>query len=165
MTDKKIILTVRATQDGYYANYLYKGPIDADEGYTPGEVFKVDATPYIVKDEKGNPVFQLTDEGKRIPELDAKGKQKTDEHGKKIWKVKMASFFASEWMERVEDDTEVTYPDRPEWKIPDAYRIKKNRPAKVIPLPEGLRQSAGLPLPAEIAETMTSSEPKLEEVI
>lgn len=163
MSDKKIILTVRATQDGYYANYHYRGPIDADEGYTPGEVFQVDATPYVVKDGKGNPVFQLNDEGQRIPVLDAKGKQKLDENGKKLWKIKMASFFASEWMERVEDDTELSYPDRPAWKIPEAYRIKKNKPAKVIPLPDGLRENQGLALPTAVSDVIGA--PQLEEVI
>lgn len=163
MSDKKIILTVRATQDGYYANYHYRGPIDADEGYTPGEVFQVDATPYVVKDGKGNPVFQLNDEGQRIPVLDAKGKQKLDENGKKLWKIKMASFFASEWMERVEDDTELSYPDRPAWKIPEAYRIKKNKPAKVIPLPDGLRENQGLALPSAVSDVIGA--PQLEEVI
>lgn len=164
MSDKKIILTVRATQDGYYANYHYRGPIDADEGYTPGEVFQVDATPYVAKDEKSNPVFQLTDEGKRIPIIDAKGKQRIDENGKKMWKLRMASFFAPEWMERVEDDTELTYPDRQPWKIPEAYRIKKHKPVKVVALPDGLAQTAGLAIPAAVAEAL-APETHLEEVI
>lgn len=164
MNDKKIILTVRATQDGYYANYLYKGPIDADEGYTPGEVFQVDATPYIVKDEHGNPVFALADDGKRIPLMDKKGKQILDANGKKMWKVKMASFFAPEWMERVADDTDLTYPDRQPWKIPEAYRIKKNKPVKVMPLPDGLNTDIGIALPASVSEAI-GSQPQLEGVI
>lgn len=166
MADNKIILTVRATQDGYYANYYYKGPITSDEGYFPGEVFQVDATPYQVKDNKGNPVFALDEEGNRIPVNDAKGKQLIDEKGKKVWKMKMATFFSPVWMERVADDTEVTYPDRPKWTIPEAYRIKKVKPVKAIPLPDELRDIGGLPVPESVEQANAIAIPsELEGVI
>lgn len=162
MPDKKIILTVRATADGVYGNYLWKGPIDSDQGYTPGEVFIVDATPYIVNEEKGKPVFELDDDGKKIPML-VKGKPVLDEKGKPTFKVKMATFFAKEWMERVEDDTELTYPDRPAWTIPEAYKLKKTKSVRTVPLPADLIESAGIAVPDAIKELEPAQE--LEEVI
>ena len=167
MSDKKIILTVRATKDGVYDNYLWKGPITSDEGYTPGEVFKIDATPYIAKDDKGNPVFELNDEGKRIPVLDAKGKPVLNEKGKMTFKIKMATMFSNEWMERVADDTELTYPDRPAWTIPEAYKIKKQKPVRTVALPPELggvdspKNDLGLPTAVNEALGLTN---QLEEV-
>lgn len=164
MNEKRIILTVRATQDGTYGNYYYCGPIESDQGYTPGEVFQVDATPYIVMDGKGNPVPELNDNGEKIALLDVKLKQRTDEKGKKMWKPKMATMFSKTWMERVEDDTELTYPDRPKWKIPEAYRIKKTRPVRSVALPSDIAETAGISLPKAVTDAMVP-EPKLEEVI
>src|ERR1700683_5069638 len=159
MSDKKIILTGRATQDGYYENYYYKGPVTSDEGYFPGEVFQVDATPYAAKDAKGKPILVLDEAGAKIPVLDSKGKQRFDETGKPMFKIKMASFFAKEWMERVPDDTELSYPDRPKWQIPEAYRIKKpGKLAKPIPLPDELKDM-GLALPAAVEEITTPALP------
>lgn len=166
MSDKKIILTVRATQDGVYGNYLYKGPIDSDQGYTPGEVFQIDATPYVVKDHKGNPVFVVDESGNKIPILDVKGNPKKDEKVKKLFKVQMATFFSKEWMERVEDDTEVTYPDRPAWSIPEAYRIKKSKPVRTVALPGDLMETAGIAVPDAVNEALSGAEAqRLEEVI
>lgn len=158
MSDKKIMLTIRATQDGVYGNYLWKGPIDSDQGYTPGEVFLVDATPYVVTDGKGNPVYDLNEDGQKIAIVDGKGKQKLDAKGKKMWKVKMATMFAKEWMERVDNDTELTYPDRPAWTIPEAYRIRKTKPGRTVPLPADVIEAAGLAVPAAVAEVMPEEE-------
>jgi hypothetical protein len=145
MSEKQIILTVRATQDGVYGNYLYKGPITSDEGYTPGEVFQVDATPYPLLDHHGKAVFDLDEDGKKIQVFDAKGKAVLTEKGKLTFKIKMATFFSPTWMERVEDDTELTYPDRPKWTIPEAYRIKKNKPVRTVALPPELQPSMAIP--------------------
>ena len=149
-TDRKIILTVRATKDGMYANYYYKGPIDADEGYTPGDVFQVDATPYEMMDERKRPIYELDEDGAKIPALDAKGKPVLDEKGKKTFKVKMATFYSSEWMERVPDDTELTYPDRPAWRIPEAYRVKTRKPVKAVELPPELAGLSKMTIPAAV---------------
>lgn len=165
-SDRKIILTVRATKDGMYANYYYKGPIDADEGYFPGEIFQVDATPYEMKDERGRPILELDEEGGKIPVLDAKGKTVLDEKGKKTFKIKMATFFSSEWMERVPNDTEVTYPDRPAWRIPEAYRVKSRKPIKPVELPQELAGLSKMEIPASVnkAENV-SAIPVPEEVL
>lgn len=162
--DKRIILTVRATADGVYGNYLYKGPIESDQGYTAGDVFQVDATPYEVLDDKKKPVYALDEDKNKIPLMDTKGRQITDDKGHKMFKIKMATFFSKNWMERVADDTELTYPDRPKWKIPDAYKIKKNKPVKTVELPSDLASLAGVDLPSVVSQAMPS-EPKLEEVI
>lgn len=152
MSDKKIIITVRATADGVYGNYLYKGPIESDQGYTPGEVFRVDATPFPLKDVNGKPIFELDDDGQKIALFDVKGKALLDEKHKPTFKLKMGTFFAKEWMERVPDDTEVTYPDRPEWKIPSVYRIQKSKPIKAVDVPRELLEAAGMPVPSSVAQ-------------
>lgn len=164
MSAKQIILTVRATKDGVYGNYYYRGPIDSDQGYTPGEVFQVDATPYEVKDGNGKPVYELTYDGAKIALLDAKGKQLVDANRKKMFKLKMATMFSSEWMERVEDDTELTYPDRPKWKIPEAYKIRKTKPVKTVALPSDIAELPQVALPATVTDAMEGAEKKKSEL-
>lgn len=164
MNDKRVILTVRATQDGYYANYYYKGPITSDEGYFPGEVFQVDATPYACKDEKGKPVYELDGDGSKIPILDKKGNHVLDERGKKSFKIKMATFFAPEWMDRVPDDTPLTYPDRPKWQIPEVYRIKKQKISDPQAVPLDVLQAAGMSVPRSVSGVL-EPEPAAQEVI
>lgn len=117
------MIKVRATQDGHYGGYYRKGPIETDAGRQPGEVFEVDEKPYEVKDEHGRAINELDENGKRIPVM-VGGKQKMDENGKPVFKVKMASFFTPEWMERVNDDADVTN-DYPPFQVPSVYK-KKN---------------------------------------
>lgn len=130
------IIKVRATQDGHYGGYYRIGPVDSDQGYRPGEIFEVDDAPYEVKDEHGRPMPELDETGKPIPVM-VGGKQKVNpETGRPMFKIKMASFFSKEWMERVSDDAEVTN-DYPPFQQPSQYRIKKvkGQPKPTIVLP------------------------------
>lgn len=131
------MIKVRAKQDGTYGGYYRYGPIESDQGTKPGEVFEVDETPYEVKDEHGRPMLELDLDGKKIPIM-VGGKQKVDGNGRPMFKIKMASFFAPDWMERVNDDAEVTF-DYPPFQVHPIYREKKKKglaqSAPVIALP------------------------------
>jgi len=132
------MIKVRATQDGTYKGYYYKGPIETEKGTFPGEIFEVEEAPYELKDEHGRPLLELDENGKRIPIM-VGAKQKVDANGKPMFKIKMASFFAPEWMERVNDDADVTH-DYPPFEVHPVYRAKKPKnmsqtPVKVV-LPE-----------------------------
>lgn len=125
------MIRVRATQDGTYDKHYWEGPMDfvggAGQGHKPGDVFDVDEKPYQVKDEQGRPMME--------PILDDLGMPKKDKNGTVLTRQKMATFFSPSWMERVDDNTELTYPDREPGKIPDFYREKKQNPSKPLALP------------------------------
>lgn len=115
-------MRVRATRDGHYGGYYRLGPIignTAQETFI-GEVFDVDDRPCPVLDlETGKPIFEMHSNGK--PVIDEKGKPK----------MKTKSFFSPTWMEKVSEDTPITY-DYPAFEIPVQYRERKvnNAPAK-----------------------------------
>lgn len=130
------LIKVRAIKDGIYANYYRTGPIELQDGNVrPGEVFEVEDAPYDLKDEQGRPIYELDENGKRIPVIAQGGKQKINaSDGKPMFKVKTASFFSAEWMERVNDDAEVTH-DYPPFTVLPFYREKKNKnPTKPVPV-------------------------------
>lgn len=130
------MIRVRATKDGMYAGYYYEGPIESEQGTKPGDIFDIDERPYEVKDEHGKPVYE---------QVMVNGRPKMDK-GEPVMQPKMATFFSHEWMERVADDTDLTYPDREPWKIPEPYRVKKAKQGKVIALPEEVAALAESPI-------------------
>ena len=139
----KRIIKVRATQDGTYNGFYRLGPKEeADGTRTEGDIFSIDATPYVVKDEWGHPVLERDQDGQPIPVLNEKGEPKIDKAtGKKVFRVKMATMFSPEWMEVVNDDATVTAP-REETALgvlPD-YQEHKQGPKKVAARPIKLPQ-------------------------
>lgn len=144
------MIRVRATQDGTYAGHYWQGPVTTDQGYKPGDVFDVENKLYIVKDEHGNPVQefeptgQVDDKGNKTYRkawlMDANGKMKKDANGQPIPKIKMASYFSKTWMEEVPPTTELTYPDREPYRLPEPYRVKRQpgQPQKTVALPTEL---------------------------
>jgi hypothetical protein len=109
-------MKVRATADGTYGGYYRIGPIIGDQGSFPGEVFEIDDRMFPVLDIEGKPVFELDADGKVI--LDPKTRKP---------QIKMGSWFSPTWMEKVSDNTEITY-DYPPFQIPVQYRAKKATP-------------------------------------
>lgn len=112
-------MKVRATQDGHYGGYYRIGPIIGDQGSFPGEVFEIDDRLFPISDAEGKPVF----------ELDADGKKVVGQYNKP--KVKMGSHFSPVWMEKVPEETEITY-DYPPFEIPVQYRVKKKHNAPKV---------------------------------
>lgn len=139
------MIRVQATKDGTYAGHYWEGPVDSDQGHKPGDVFDIDEKPYAIKDEQGNPLQDMEPTGQvdekgnktfRLAWIMEGGKIKKDAHGQPIPKLRMASFFSSEWMVRVADDTPLTYPDREPYRLPEPYRAKKQQaPATKVALP------------------------------
>lgn len=107
-------MKVRATQDGHYAGYYRLGPIIGDNGSFPGEVFEIDERPFPLVGLDGKPIFELDENGKKI----------IGQYNKP--KVKMGSHFSPVWMEKVAEETEITY-DYPPFEIPVQYRAIKVR--------------------------------------
>lgn len=116
-------MKVRAKADGHYNGYYREGPKEnAEGGIEPGEVFEIDAKPHAFRDEQGNPMQETQQTGelnangtpmvKPVWMLDKDGKPKKGEDGNLLPKIKMATFFDPEWMEPVNEDATVTYPDR-----------------------------------------------------
>lgn len=152
-------MKVRATQDGHYGGYYRLGPHEeADGTITPGDVFEIDATPHALNDEHGRPQLELDLDGKPIPVLDKKGEPKIDSEGKKIFKIKMATAFSPEWMEPVNEDATITYPDqeRPLGVLPQMQAKSMNRPTNIAARPVNL--------PADIAAVL-DGKAKTESVI
>lgn len=125
------MIKVRATKDGVYGGYYRKGPQETNSGTIPGEVFEVDEVPYEVMDEHNRPMPELDIDEKKIPVM-AGGKQKMDANGRPMFKVRMASFFTTEWMERVPDETEVTndYPAIEDVRKHGPLSFYREKPAK-----------------------------------
>lgn len=146
-TEERRIIKVRAKQDGVYNGYYRIGPKEeADGSITNGDVFSVDATPYVVNDEYGHPQLERDSDGQPIVSLDDKGNPKIDKTtGKKVFRVKMATMFAPEWMEPVNDDATITAvnEETPLGVLPD-YKEKnlhgpKKVAAKVVKLPQDIQ--------------------------
>lgn len=105
-------MKVRATKDGVYAGYYY----------VTDEIFEIDAKPFIVKDEFGNMLYELDDNGTK----------KLDKKNQPI--VKMATWFSAIWMKEVDSSTQVTN-DYPPFQIPIPYREgRKNQKPEVSTL-------------------------------
>lgn len=147
------MIKVRATQDGTYAGYLWQGPRITETGTIPGEVFELEEKPYVMKDEYGKPVQEMEPTGAvdergqrlfRLAYVMQGDKPKKDAAGQPIPKIRMATFFSSEWMERVPDDTEVTYPDRVmPFPILAVYKDKPVKAGKTVALPADVAEIAG----------------------
>lgn len=130
------MIRVRAKKDGTYAGHYWEGPIETEQGTKPGDVFDVEEKPFEARDERGNVVFEpVLING--VPKM---------EKGQPVLKPKMVSFFSPVWMERVPDDTELTYPDRDPVTIPPPYRLKKAKQGPVVPLPAELAAMNESPL-------------------
>jgi hypothetical protein len=154
---------VRATQDGTYNGYYRLGPKEeADGTVTDGDIFIVDATPYVAKDEYGHPQLEKDADGQPIPVLDDKGNPKIDKAtGKKVFRVKMATMFAREWMEPVNEDATVTAPNEevPMGVLPDYRERNLKAPKKVA------AKSAKLPQDIQDVLNKDASGPGSETVI
>jgi hypothetical protein len=141
--EERRMIRVRATQDGTYNGFSRLGPKEeADGSRTEGDIFTVDATPYVVKDEWGHPVLEMDRDGQPVSVLNEKGEPKIDKAtGKKVFRVKMATMFSPEWMEPVNDDATVTAPREESalGVLPD-YQEKKAGPKKVAAKPTKLPQ-------------------------
>ena len=143
-TEDRRIIKVRATQDGTYNGYYRLGPKEEPDGtVTTGDVFTVDATPYVCKDEYGHPQLERDQDGKPVPVLDEKGNPKIEKAtGKKVFRVKMATMFAPEWMEPVNDDATVTASkeETPLGVLPDYAEKNLHGPKKIAARPVKLPQ-------------------------
>ena len=118
-------MKVRALQDGHYGGYYRLGPIIGDQGSFAGEVFEIKEENFPILDmETGKPVFELSENGKVVID------QKTNKP-----KIKMGSWFSPDWMEKVSDDTPITY-DYPPFQIPTPYRaLKASGAGTMVPKP------------------------------
>ena len=146
-TEERQLIKVRATKDGTYNGYYRLGPKEeADGTITEGDIFTVDATPYVVKDEYGHPQLERDQDGQPVPVLDEKGNPKIDKAtGKKVFRVKMATMFTTEWMEPVNEDATVTAPKEEVslGVLPDyaekSLRAPKKVAARVAKLPQDIQ--------------------------
>lgn len=162
-------MRVRATKDGTYGGFLREGPVDPVPGISggiTGEVFDIEDKLYPAVDpESGKAVMEPVLDARGNPIIDMVMVQAVDEKGNPVvgsdkkplmnsvqrprMRAKMWSWFSSEWMEKVSDDTPITYDERerPRGAHP-AYRLKKQPVAAVsksAPLSE-LSQEAGKPI-------------------
>lgn len=115
------MIKVKATKDGIYAGY-YR---------TVDEVFEIDEKPFEVKDEFGRPVPEMDENGKPVHAM-KNGKPVIDANGKSVFKTRMATWFTTEWMERVGEEADITN-DYPPFQMPSVYREKKTKPGHAAP--------------------------------
>jgi hypothetical protein len=134
------MIKVRATQDGVYGGYYRYGPqaIGTPE-YTPGEVFEIDEKPFIVKNSKGEPEYERDLDGTVLFEME-NGKPKIGKDNKKVPKIRMGSYFAESWMERVNDDATVTN-EYPPFQLPVQMRAVKIAKQTTEAVPMRISQS------------------------
>lgn len=135
-------MKVQAKKDGLYGGHYRHGPYSDELGFHPGEVFEIDATPHPVKDARGIPLQKLEPTG----EINAQtsepvmrkvwtmenGKPKKDHNGHPVPVYVMATAFSQEWMDPVNDDATITYPEQstPVGVLTN-YREKPVTPEKV----------------------------------
>lgn len=136
-------MKVRAKSDGLYDGHYRHGPYTDDYGFHEGAVFEIDATPYPKKDEHGNPIQKMEPTGEVNPltsQLIMKkvwvmheGKIKKDHHGQPIPVYEMATLFSNKWMEVVNEDATISYPEQsePMGVLPN-YREKPKTPEGVV---------------------------------
>lgn len=154
-------MKVQATQDGHYGGYYRLGPYENPDGtITPGEVFDIDATPREMKDpETGKPVQEMAQTGELNSEgrpilrpvwvLDSKGKPKVGPDGNLVPKIRMATFFSPEWMEPVNTDATVTFPQQKEplgvlaQMVPANKKMPHNVTARPVELPDDIKAVLG----------------------
>lgn len=120
----KISIKVRAKSDGHYGGYYRIGPhLDENDAMVPGEVFEIDARPKEALDEHGKPMQEYRQNGRLdannrpmlepVWVIDSNGKPKRDSAtGELIPKIKMTTAFSPNWMEPVNEDATVDYPDQ-----------------------------------------------------
>lgn len=166
-------MKVRAKQDGHYGGYYRVGPHEHPNGdgtMVEGEVFDIDATPHPVLDGNKKPVQDTEQTGEISPVtgqpimrpvfiLDHNGKPKKDAQGKLIPKIKMATAFSQEWMEPVNEDATVDYPEQ-------------DKPLGVLKqmLPSATKSAATIAarpanLPADVAAVLNGTKQKEESPI
>jgi len=105
-------------------------PTDTDQGNTPGEVFEIEDKPMPMVDPETKKPIPMTDaKGKVIFKLDKQGNKIKDAEGNPVMELRMITAFSPEWMEKVPDDTEITF-DYPPFQAPVQYRQKKGAPVK-----------------------------------
>lgn len=137
-------MKVRAIKDGVYGGHYRHGPYtDDNQVYHEGEVFEIDATPFPKKDEHGSLVQKMEPTGeispvtgdviKRKVWLMDGDKIKKDRHGQPIPVYEMGTLFSGNWMEPVNPDATISYPEQsePMGVLPN-YREKPKAPESVI---------------------------------
>jgi len=117
-------MKVRAKADGLYDGHYRHGPYTDDYGFHEGAVFEIDATPRPKKDEHGNPIQKMEPTGEISPTTGQlimkkvwvmhEGKIKKDHHGQPIPVYEMATLFSPKWMEPVNEDATISYPEQSE---------------------------------------------------
>ena len=156
-------MKVRAKEDGVYGGHYRHGPYTDDNNvYHEGEVFEIDATPFPKKDEHGNPIQKMEPTGeisqatgqlimKKVWVMDG-DKIKKDRQGQPIPVYEMATLFSSRWMEPVNEDASISYPEQSETMgvLPN-YREKAKNTEKVVQAKTG-------ELPAEIKALVAERE-------
>ena len=161
-TEERRMIKVRATQDGVYNGYRKLGPKEeADGSVSSGDIFTVDATPYVCKDEYGHPLLERDQDGTPVAVLDDKGNPKIDRAtGKKVFRVKMATMFAPEWMEAINEDATVTAPNEetPLGVLPQMRQGNLHKPkvvpARAVKLPQDIQDVLNKDVSGAQAETV-----------
>lgn len=137
-------MKVRAIKDGVYGGHYRHGPYtDDNQLYHEGEVFEIDAAPFPKKDDKGNPIQKMESTGEISPTtgelvkrkvwaMDGKNIKK-DKHDQPIPVYEMGTLFSSNWMEPVNLDATISYPEQsePMGVLPN-YREKSKAPESVV---------------------------------
>jgi len=168
-------MRVRATKDGTYGGYLREGPIEAVPGVTigqMGEVFDIDDRPYPAIDpETLKPIMEQVLDSRGNPIIDKVMVQAVDERGNPIHgndkkpvmapierprlRPKMWSWFSPEWMEKVSDDTPLTYDDRDKPRgVHPAMKDRSKKPlasvAAPVSAPLDLQEEVGKPIEEQV---------------
>lgn len=163
-------MKVRALKDGTYGGYYREGPIGGVPGITgatQGEVFEIDEKPYPAIDgETGKPIMEQVMDSRGNPIIDTVMIQAVDEHGNPVigndkkpilnpvqrprLRQKMWNWFSAEWMEKVPDDTPITYEESTVAKgVHPAYKVKKPGAAALPKTLSELQSEVGAPIPEE----------------
>lgn len=117
-------MKVRAKEDGLYGGHYRHGPYTDDFGFHEGEVFEIDAKPRAKKDEHGNPIQKMEPTGSIDPKTNElvmqkvwvmeNGKPKKGNDNLPIAVYEMVTLFSQKWMEPVNSDATITYPEQAE---------------------------------------------------
>ena len=163
-------MRVRAIKDGTYGGYYREGPIDGVPGVsggTSGEVFDIDDNPIPAFDaDTGHAIMEQAIDSRGNPIIDTVMVQAVDEKGNPVvgsdkkpllnpvqrprLKQRMWSWFSPDWMEKVPEDTPITYEEnvRPRGVHP-SYKIKKKSQAGQPQTLSELQKELGQPIPDE----------------
>lgn len=158
-------MRVRATQNGTYGGYFREGPVEGIPGVTPGadgEVFDIEDKPYAaIEPETGRPIMEQVLDARGNPIIETVMVQAVDERGNPVvnaekkpllnainrprLKPRMWSWFAPEWMEKVDPDTPITYEEnsRPRGVHPSMKPKKQRTAGQAQTLSEIQEETAG----------------------